>query len=99
MYFQFYSFSVETAFDIACLMHKEPYKFSDVHKASQMFRMKEAHEHIERELKVTWETGSFGRYLARGHTDLVEVRKASDFENLTEEDVSLQLSFRTFHAI
>ena len=58
-----------------------------------------ARKYIEQELKVTFETGSLGRYLARGHTELVEVRKASKIEGLAEADVSLQLTFRKVHAI
>ena len=78
-------------------MHKIDYKFSVEHEASQNSLINIARKHIIEGLKVTYEAGSFGRYLARGQTDLVELKKAIKIEDLAEVDVSLQLTFGKVH--
>ena len=99
MYFQFYSFSAKTAHDIACLIHKTDHGFSVEHEAAQNSLIEIARKHIMEVLKVTYEAGSFGRYLARDQTDLVELKKAIKVEDLPGKDVSLQLTFERVHMI
>lgn len=100
LYFQFYSFPPETINKILCLKFKTDHKFSEYTKASQKSLGNIAKSYIMENLKVTYEAGSFGRYLARDQTDLVELKKAIKIdERMGIENVSFYLTCTSTHVI